>query len=114
LWVTNKTLREYPWKYISGVRLDLLATKKPYRLNPISPHDVSTKIFGTLCVLLKTTQYSKLQNGRKDAFMKPVWIEIAKPHTLGLEQFTYSVINNAYKLAYRAAWYSIVYMNLSV
>jgi hypothetical protein len=107
-------LREYPWKYISGARLDLPATRKPYRLNPVSPHDVSTKIFGTLYVLLKATQYSKLQNGCNDAFMKPVWIEIAKPHTLGLEQFTYSVINSAYKLVYRAAWYSSVYLDLSV
>lgn len=58
--------------YISGARLELPATKKPYRLNPVSPHDVSTKIFGTLYVLLKTMQYSKLQNGHNDAFVKPV------------------------------------------
>jgi len=56
LWATNKTLWEYPWKYISGARLDLPSTKKPYRLKPVSPHDVSTKIFGTLHVLLMTTQ----------------------------------------------------------
>jgi hypothetical protein len=54
-WATNKPLWKYPWKYISGARLDLPATKKPYRLKSVSPHDVSTKILGTLYMLLTTT-----------------------------------------------------------
>jgi hypothetical protein len=43
-------------------------------------------------VLLVTAQYSKLQEGRNDAFMKPLWTDSTKPQILGpLTRYVVSV-----------------------